>query len=615
MGGYDVINFDTATHTVHNVHGSLLPDEGLTREEFLRRLHPDSLNSFRTAIDSMIQGRLDTWSSTWCFDGRWLHSTATVEEVKGASRQIIHTVKDVTRQMEEERINSELSTKYMKIFQTNLVAMSVFDKDGRFIDMNDNMRQLCHVTRHNEHIFRKTNLFEIPLTKDIYPHGSRHVFHGCQHLRLPETGSDNYVELRITPAFDASGQMKYYVITSRDISEERSMTLRQQRHNLEMQKTREAILQYEAQLQYLLNNTQMFIWNYYPDTGQILYTHSSRDAQYSETLQEFFEGVDADKHEATLAEIDTCVQEQRPYDAIHHYQYTPLEPHPVWYAISGIPTYNRQGRLTNYFGIARNITTLMEAQQQLKQETSRAEDSGHMKSAFLANMTHEIRTPLNAIVGFSDLLPVVDTQEERIEFIRIIRNNCDMLMRLINDILEASSPGQALAILPSKIDFAPVFDDICQTLAQRVQSSTVNFIKDAPYPTCVTVIDKGRIQQVLTNFVTNAVKYTHSGHIQVGYHWDRRQTADGSGITDGLLFYCLDTGEGIPLDKQSTIFERFVKLNDFVQGTGLGLSICKAIADRCNGSIGVTSAGPGTGSTFWMWIPCPHLEANPHNES
>ena len=265
----------------------------------------------------------------------------------------------------------------------------------------------------------------------------------------------------------------------------------------------------------------------------------------------------------------------------------------MWYAISGIPTFNERGQLIEYFGLARNITDLMEAQQKLKEETARAEDSGRMKAAFLANMTHEIRTPLNAIVGFSDLLQMIETPEERKEFIRIIRNNCDMLLRLINDILEASNMGQALAIEPVKCDFAQVFDDICQTLEQRVTEAGIPFIKDNPYPTFPVTIDKGRIQQVLTNFTTNAVKYTKTGHIKVGY---REQEG-------GIYLYCEDTGAGIPKEKQDAVFERFVKLNDFVQGTGLGLSICKAIAERCNGEIGVTSEGEGQGSTFWLWIP------------
>ena len=176
-----------------------------------------------------------------------------------------------------------------------------------------------------------------------------------------------------------------------------------------------------------------------------------------------------------------------------------------------------------------------------------------------------------------------------------------MLLRLINDILEASSMGQALAIKPTECDFAQVFNDICQTLAQRVQEPDVEFIKDNPYTTFQTSLDKGRVQQVLTNFVTSAVKYTHEGHIKVGYRQEARSVSDKPS-QNGLYFYCEDTGAGIPKEKQASVFERFVKLNDYIQGTGLGLSICKAIIDKCDGEIGVDSEF-GKGSTFWFWIP------------
>ena len=131
----------------------------------------------------------------------------------------------------------------------------------------------------------------------------------------------------------------------------------------------------------------------------------------------------------------------------------------------------------------------------------------------------------------------------------------------------------------------------------------VQFIIDNPYESFITKIDKGRIQQVITNFVTNAIKYTHEGHIKVGYEY---QEKDGG----GLYIYCEDTGEGVPQEAQRLIFERFVKLNDFIQGTGLGLSICKAIADACKGSIGVVSEGSGKGSTFWIWIPCEEVKTD-----
>ena len=187
------------------------------------------------------------------------------------------------------------------------------------------------------------------------------------------------------------------------------------------------------------------------------------------------------------------------------------------------------------------------------------------------------------------------------------------------------------SVSPTDIDFATAFDDICQTLQQRVQSPDVQFISENPYNSYPTRLDIGRIQQVVTNFVINAVKYTSQGHIRVGWkptsdpsllgmrtvtssdekasekniHFPPLQEGAGGGA-DGLLIYCEDTGTGIPKDKQASIFERFVKLNEFVQGTGLGLSICKSIAERCGGHIGVESEGEGYGSTFWIWIPCPH---------
>lgn len=341
----------------------------------------------------------------------------------------------------------------------------------------------------------------------------------------------------------------------------------------------------------------MFVWNFDFHQQRIIFSRTLSKPEFTESMEEYFQSIHESQRSEARQNLTEVLMQGRPFYAIHHFDYTPVNDTSSWYVLSGMPIRDRQGQLVEYFGLVRDVTPLMEAQQRLREETDRAENSGLLKSAFLANMTHEIRTPLNAIVGFSSLLQMVDTPDDRREFIRIIRTNCDMLLRLINDILEASSMGQSMTIQPESIDLAPVFDDICMTLKQRVQSAALPFQKDNPYDTCPAVLDKGRLQQILTNFVTNAVKYTRQGHIRVGY---RRQERHGR---QGLYFYCEDTGAGIPKDKQTAVFERFVKLNDYVQGTGLGLSICKAIIDRCQGDIGVDSEGEGHGSTFWFWIP------------
>lgn len=601
MGQYYVVEHDLKTGTFQNIYGNLMPTDTFTEKDFVSHFAPELLDAIMEEVFALKSGKLSECTMNKRFnvgtpespDWREMECTTIVEKEYDKPRYLVSTMRDITREVEEDRENQVLWNRYQKLFDTNVVAMSLYDKNGNLLDLNQKMKELCEFEDERERYFRNIPLFDIPNYKnDLDPNHPEPLL-SCQHIRFPELNLYKFIESHVTPVFDEIGQLVYYVVTARDVTAEREMYMEQRRHNVEISKTNETINKYEEQLQYLLEQSNMFIWYYDPETEVINFTRSPRDRQFTETFDEFFAGVPEEERDATMETVRQCAQEGKAFNLVHHYNYTPLEPHPVWYAISGIPTYDKNGQFVEYFGVSRNITDLMDAQEKLKEETARAEDSGRLKAAFLANMTHEIRTPLNSIVGFSDILQVVEAPEERMELIRIIRNNCDMLLRLINDILEASSMGQALAIEPVSCDFSQVFDDICQTLEQRVTEAGIPFIKDNPYDTFPAVLDKGRIQQVLTNFTTNAVKYTKTGHIKIGY-----RSQDG-----GIYFYCEDTGAGIPKDKQTAVFDRFVKLNDFVQGTGLGLSICKSIAERCNGKIGVTSDGEGHGSTFWFWIP------------
>lgn len=600
-GNFYVIENDLEAKRIRNTYGDMLPKDGLSIEQFMDRLPYEERDNYKEAMEQMARGEKDLGSLRRRFnrgtdkkpDWRWLEGHAVVEYQDGKPRYVITSFRDYTHEILEERMNEEIASKYQSMFDNGLIAMSFYDKSGALINVNRRMSELCEFDKEGEEFFRKMNLFDVPLIKGQYTKNDDEPFHVCQRMFYPEIGIYKYIEIKVHPTFDEEGKLQFYVTTARDMTAERSLYLEQDKHDKELSKATSDIKLYEEQLGYLLDTCKMFVWTLDLKERLIHFSYSGRKTDYTKSLEEFFGGVTDEFSATALKDAMETIANAREYNKTIHFKYTVINPSPVWYAISGIPGIDENGNVYKYFGVARNIDALMEAQQRLKDETQRAEESGKMKAAFLANMTHEIRTPLNAIVGFSDLLPVVENHDERMEFIRIIRNNCDMLMRLINDILEASNVGQSLAIQPEEVDFAKVFDDICQTLQQRVDEAGVLFIKDNPYDTFPATLDKGRIQQVLTNFTTNAIKYTHEGHIKVGY---REQ--DG-----GIYFYCEDTGAGIPKDKQAAVFERFVKLNDFVQGTGLGLSICKAIAERCEGKIGVTSEGEGHGSTFWMWIP------------
>ena len=604
MGNYAMVEWDLAANKVRNTYGHMLPLDEMNPEDFLKCMPPDEAKMLHNLDMQLISGASSHFDMHLSVnhgtpdkpEWRSYYINAISEKENGKTRFIYYTTKDITDEMNEARHVQDLASKYKKMFDTNLIAMSFYDAKGHLLDVNNKMLELCHIENIKEHPFTKTSLFDLSNLKGVYMPGARDVMHVCQHLREPSFGLDKYIEFRIYPVITDDNKLVYYIVTCRDITAERNAFLEQRAHDRRLQATNDAISRYERQLHYLLEESHMYIWTYRPSENVVRMTRSPGITEFSETVEDYLGTIDEEFRQQAAEQIRQAMAEGKAYVTIMPFASTPLDPNHSWYSVSGMPIFDKDGQLKEYFGLARNITDLMEAQQQLRVETERAENSGRLKAAFLANMTHEIRTPLNAIVGFSSLLQAVDTDEERHEFIRIIRNNCDMLLRLINDILEASNMGQSMALQPEDVELSVVFDDICLSLAQRVQEPGVEFQKDNPYPTCPATLDKGRIMQLLTNFVTNAVKYTRKGHIRVGYRKEQRK-----GI-DGLYFYCEDTGAGIPKDKQAAVFQRFVKLNDFVQGTGLGLSICKSIVDRCGGEIGVTG-DVGVGSTFWFWIP------------
>ena len=613
MGEYYVIELDLSNYMLHNRYGHLLPFP-MTGQDFLKRMAGNQGMQLHNLNESMKAGKIDHCEYQYHVNlgtdekPNWLDvlGGAMIEREDGKPTHIVYSGRDITRELEEERHNRFMANRYQRIFNTNLLAMSFYDPTGRFLDCNKKMRDLVHMDEKVEQYFRKTSLFDDPGHMGEYLPGTREPLHICRRVHYPALGIDIYVETRIRPVIDDDDRLVYYIVSCRDVTADRDMYLEQREHDRQLHAVNENIKRYEQQLGFLLSEGQMYIWRFRISENVVSMSRTPGQAEYTETLEDYVQTINADARQKAVTELQGAMQQGQVYSTILPFDRTPLDEQPTWYAVSGIPLFNDDGQLVEYFGIARNVTDLMLAQQQLRKERSRAEDSGRMKAAFLANMTHEIRTPLNAIVGFSSLLQVVEDSKERHEFIRIIRNNCDMLLRLINDILEASSMGQSLAIEPEMVDVSRVFDDICQTLSQRVQEPGVEFLTDNPYTTCMALIDKGRLQQLLTNFVTNAVKYTKQGHIKVGYCQQMRtekgeMSNDGNG-RKGLYFYCEDTGTGIPKDKQDSVFQRFVKLNDFVQGTGLGLSICKAIVERCGGQIGVTG-DEGIGSTFWFWIP------------
>lgn len=244
-------------------------------------------------------------------------------------------------------------------------------------------------------------------------------------------------------------------------------------------------------------------------------------------------------------------------------------------------------------GVNYDITELKETEAMLIEAKEKAETADRLKSAFLANMSHEIRTPLNAIVGFSSLMGETGDMEEKRQYMAIIEENNDLLLQLISDILDLSKiEAGTFDFVEKELDVNVLCEDIVRFMKMKAKPG-VEVLFDRHLPECRIVSDRNRLNQVIANFVNNAIKFTTAGSIRVGYN-----KVDET----HLRFYVADTGLGIEPEMQAQIFDRFIKLNTFVHGTGLGLSISKSIIEQLGGTIGVDSE-PGKGSCFWFVLP------------
>ncbi len=606
MGNFNVMEYDIKNDRMTNHYGHILPKEGISLAEYTRRIHPDQQAEFTQKMKRLIEGRErhfelnKRWNKGTDDAPDWLNFQGhAISELAadGHPEYIVNAIHDVTQDMEEDKAGRELVRKYERLSNIPFIAMSFYSKEGWLMDLNDSMKELCGMDDpETKRFWESVCMFDVPLFRNVYSPDDRNDLLVCQHMDYPEMGIDRYIEFNILPLFNADGEIANYFITTLDVTADRTRDHLKHLQDKDIQLMQAEIENRKQRLNYLLKNSQRFLWHSDIENRMLYYYRQLGEPEISMDFDTYLSYLAEEDRHRTLEILNSQEMLNNDFHGdIYHFNHTTTGPEEGWFEISGQPIRNKDGKVTGHFGVSIDITNFMKARKELEVVTKQASESVRMKSGFMASMTHELRTPLNAIVGFTSVLSAFADSPERPEYVRIIRNSSDMLQRLINDIIDASSlTDGVISIKPEQVDFARMFDDICFTLQQRIEKPEVQFWKDNPYKSFVTTIDPGRIQQVLTNFLTNAVKFTKEGHIRLGYRYQN----------DGLYLFCEDTGAGIPKDKQQIVFNRFVKLDEFVQGTGMGLAICKSIAESCGGKIGVDSEGAGKGSTFWLWIPC-----------
>lgn len=482
------------------------------------------------------------------------------------------------------------------IFTNIPVGLELYNKEGVLLDCNNRNLEIFGVGDKSRII--GLNLFESPnMTRDIHESlragrpGTFHLkydFDEERRLFQSERRGVMDLDIRSLMLYDAEDNLSNYLLVNIDNTERNNALSKV--HDFE---NFFSIISDYSKVGYakinLLDHTGFAVRQWYRNLGEShdtpladiigIFSHMHPDDRKS--VLDFYEKAKAGTERFFDGDLRI-----RPADGSDRWNWI--------HKSSMVTAYQSPNPRLELVEVNYDITVQKETEAELRAARDKAEESNRMKSAFLANISHEIRTPLNAIVGFSDLLMTVDDPAEQEEFRRTIQKNNTLLLQLFSDIIDLSKiDAGSFEYMPKPV----CLYQFCAMMVQKMRNKVPEGVElqideDSPLDAWFSA-DSGYLNQVVTNFMSNAIKFTHRGTITVGYRIDARQQ---------LEMFVEDTGIGISIENQEAVFDRFMKVDSFVQGTGLGLPLCKSIIEKMGGHIGVISE-LGKGSRFWFTLP------------
>ena len=554
------------------------------------KIHPDYVSKLELLV-GVMQGNTykegDDYVAKTGIYTHWIVYSPEEDEV-------VALFLDTTQAVKANRAMDRSEKLFQNIFANIPAGVEIYDKDGYLVDMNNMNLEIFGVVNKSEVI--GVNFFENPnvpqqirdrvRNEDLVDFRLNYSFRRAEGYYL--TNRSDIIELytKVTKLYDNEGNFSGYILINIDNTERIDAINRiRDFENFFLLISDYAKVGY-AKLN-LMSRKGYAIKQWYKNVGE------EEDTPLSEVVG-IYRHVHPDDRRYILDFYEEVKKGNR-----RHFQ-KEMRVRRVgtidqWNWVRSnimVTNYRPEENEIEIIGINYDITELKETEAELILARDRAEMAGRLKSAFLANMSHEIRTPLNAIVGFSDLLVEAEDIEERKEYVKIVRNNNELLLQLITDILDLSKiEAGTFDFTYGDVNVNLLCENIVRSMEMKV-SEGVALVFDSNLPQYHLISDRNRLHQVISNFVNNAIKFTSQGSIRVGYQMKGEE----------LEFYVQDTGIGIDKEQQLHIFERFVKLNSFVPGTGLGLAICQSIIEQLGGQIGVDSE-PGKGSRFWFRLP------------
>lgn len=609
MSNCQVLAISVKKQWVYNLAGDYLPKGGMHFNDYIALIHPRDVSKIYSVKDEVDSGK-STMSPIHFRMRRhgdpmrqWrdIVVEGSVKSRRGKPVYVFLTLHDETEHLREKRTLDGMLMEYASITDMSDIGRAYYDRKGKMVKYNKAyINFFANGSQGNaEDFVRSTKLRELCIMMNgLFLEKDMDAWL-CAPLDIPELSLRGNAEVRVRTVWDEKHENSGYAVMLRDTAS----ALKLHRDVAEAEKTLDKVKaklqKYKSEIDFIMrrNNVSTFRWEVGGNFIEL-----SMEGPYGRRISfnDYVGRLLEDDREGIMAALkDPEKHITQPMRVLRHIKSAEDPKDEQWYEVCLTPDYDSNGRYVGVFGVRCDVTDFVVTQGKLREQAERAKESGKQKALFLASMTHELRTPLNAINGFAEIMSFLTTDEEKKRYVDIMAHNCTMLISLIDNILQISTiDTEGMKLRRNEVDFAAIFRDKATEMRKYIADPAVAYRIDTPVKSLMLRIDAERIMQVLDIFVNNASKFTTQGFIHVGFRYD------GSQIT----IYCRDTGCGIPQDKQQAIFERFFKIDDFVQGTGLGLSLAKVIADHLGATIDLYSReGEGTVMSLNVSI-APHTE-------
>lgn len=579
--------------------------------DFSQFYNHDDFGELRTRITNvLIENRLSETLLVRSYDGQKTYEiniSVLKRDQKHHPTMLLGIQRDITESKRRGEKAHNLSLQYQTVFNSSLVDMIFYGPDGRLMDLNEKACETFMIADRESFLKKNVHINDIP----SYRHINIHELYDSIRLssitdidqvkredeRIPDMklGGTFYYEAILSPIRDEDGKLHGVMAAGRNITEMVESHHKQEEEIQLLQKTNQQIQNYIQNINYTLRTSGVRIITYHPGRHELRIFSDLNQVQYRlsqircaslihesdrRRLRGLFMRMDQGKAGNISEVLHTIFHDQQKRD--------------VYMSFSLIPMTDKEGRVTQYFGLCRDETEMTYTEMRLMEERKKAQETEELKNTFLLNMSYEIRTPLNAVLGFAELFNSPHDVEDEPVFADEIKRNTDELLNLVNDILFISRLDAKMVEFPkAPSDFATLFDGWCY-MGWSALGPNVKTAIDNPYNHLVLNIDEQHLGQAIQKLCACSASYTSEGMVRAKYEYHHGE----------LNIVLEDTGRGLRKEVMSHVFDRFVKDDqNNISGTGLDMPIVKELVEQMGGQIEIQSE-LGKGTTCYVMIPC-----------